>query len=353
MGQILQMRTVEYPASVLSVDIDAPADPTNAPGKLTTVVVAGMGTGKTNWLKKYIDTLPPLLTILVVTCRMSLAFAHSQLFGDSFRLYSEPDVDCSTQRRLLCQVQSLHRIVDDSKTRIGGIAYFDVVILDELVTTCDAFAETTTHHGYHARNIQIFEAVVARGWHVLVTDADYEYIPIASRYIDHLRKGSTITVHRYLGIRMPRTIVRHDSEETIMRCIKQDLLDGHRVVLVACSRVGLKDAVDRIVCDGCLRQHEIITFDGEMDPTEKKFVFSDVNQAWCTARLVGYTSVCMIGNSYHAADAPFHSVYILGRRAQGPVARNVAQMCGRHPRCVEPVRTWRLGAHDQGRWIGR
>jgi hypothetical protein len=118
----------------------------------TTLVLSAMNTGKTTWLINQLRALSPELSVLVITCRQSLAFnLYQKLIELGFVHYKE-DIDAGTMIHApRCIVQL------DSIIRVGRT--YDVIIVDEIQSHISHYTSSTLENKLpvvHTKVVQLF-----------------------------------------------------------------------------------------------------------------------------------------------------------------------------------------------------
>ncbi|ANC96528.1 DNA replication origin-binding helicase [macacine betaherpesvirus 9] len=101
------------------------------------IIRAPMGSGKTSALIDFLNTIPDTESVLVISCRKTFAVELLNRFKkhnlNDFYLYSDIKDRQIKKRKLIIQVESLHRVSEN----------YDVLILDEIMSIIKQFYSKT------------------------------------------------------------------------------------------------------------------------------------------------------------------------------------------------------------------
>lgn len=122
-------------------------------GRNVWAIKSAMGTGKTTFLKAYLENVIAFeawkqpttpLHIVVVVSRISLADTYATLLRDiGFINYRESDTPTIDAMRVICTPESYARLQEQSSSGISGFKDVDILILDELETLLNSVMSKT------------------------------------------------------------------------------------------------------------------------------------------------------------------------------------------------------------------
>lgn len=197
-------------------------------------VKSNMGTGKTTMLQGLLDKHFKGATVLVVTYRRTLAAnINGKLRG--FRSYEDPILkpryDSATRQwinplsdrqyapRVICQLESLHRMADNKR-----VPRFDFIVLDEVESLLNHFSSTTLANP--AETADLLQTTLRGAKHVLAMDALWGLETWT--WFDKLRMPQATVVNDF-KTNKPRAFVFENHEHSWQLGIKDDLAAGKNV----------------------------------------------------------------------------------------------------------------------------
>ena len=230
--------------------------------------------------------------------------------GVPFECYLNIDGTLADVPRLICQIESLHRIESDSM----GFKPYDLVVMDESETILKQLDSETTHGRNMTKNSKAFEKIVRTAGRVIYADAfitmrslkNCELLrnPAKTQYIINNFCPFTRKAKELYSI-----VTRDDREVEVpatadfCKHISSDLAYGKRVCVVFTSRTKGQGFIDHFVKD-VLKDHEW-RFYNSMNNKDIGDL-RNVEKAWAPLKLVAMTSTITIGVNYNinSRDSP-------------------------------------------------
>ncbi len=258
---------------------------------------ANTGMGKTN---AAIEFMRDYKRIIVVSFRKSFTreklASFNKHFVDKFVAYDsiKGQINLDTHPRIICQVESLHRITKDIAP--------DLVILDESESIFDEFKSTTMKDARLC--VQVFEWLLMTAGTVLSMDAN-----IGPRTYEHIRKvrgtDDELLIHnKYQNGRGDQ--VKLTTDKTILvKQIINAILNDKNIIIPTNSRKFAKKIYTKLI--GMIPAEQCLLITSNMSDTDKKHLFENIDTEWPKYRVVIYSPTCGAGISF--TQSHFDSVY--------------------------------------------
>jgi hypothetical protein len=131
-------------------------------------------TGKTNLLQKlFIAYKNKLKTILVVTYRQSLSNNMVFTFTEyGFKSYMDKKIKIGLHSRVICQVESLEKVLAEDFWLNNQFKSYDLVVFDEIESTLNHIS-SPTHGVYQKHNFHIMLGLAIAAKKLIFLDGDY------------------------------------------------------------------------------------------------------------------------------------------------------------------------------------
>lgn len=294
---------------------DTKCDVSMIDDKKVTVFGEKMGAGKTTSVLKYIKKNQGK-SVLYVTANRSLAknilgICHfipeiditHDVYNPDMKHYVENENVMKHTDRLICQVQSLHKIEREK---------YDIVVIDEYLTVLKIFMSDTTHNGKYQQNYNAFSSFLNKAKKVIVMDA---FITKSSLHflqkICKLNKED-FTVYQSIinGVytrRLKETDLKYNG--VIEKMIK-DINDGKKLFIFygyceGNKKLGIRELhqyiTDKTGKKGCI-------YYGDQDDDVKQQL-KNVNDNWSgDTKFVITTSCITVGVNYELDD--YDKIYL-------------------------------------------
>lgn len=282
---------------------------------------SAMGTGKTEALRAYIETLPAETSILMLSPKVALANAFHTSYADmGFELYNDPALKGKqlTAKRLICQVESICRI-DIKKT-----GPFDILVLDEseLIT-----AQLTSGLGRDANgSYTVLNFIMRNSGRLICCDAlmgEWTFgLPGAYGYT---RADTKIYLNTYQNDTDVDTICCREEAEVIRQLIGDIAGPVGKNAVVACAHRRDADAIAAL-CAVEVGADKVLVITGK-STDEIKATAGRCNDEWVKYRVVIYTNTIECGVSF--TKEHFHRFYGLFDNETGPSHKSYMQMIKR------------------------
>jgi hypothetical protein len=251
------------------------------------------GTGKTSNLfdalfkKKTNKLITKDTTILFVSSRITFGYKLlGDLEKDGFKLYSQITENKINEKRLICQIDSLHRLDIDN---------YDLVIVDE----CESLARYITSSHFTKNNrasfiVSLFEMQIENAKQVIILDADLSdrcinyYTNIMN--VDKNNNEFHIIKNNYKAFNDYNVdIMNYNSW---LKRILVKIENNKKIVIAMASNNKAKDLLTYL--KDKFDDKKILLIHKETTEEEKRKLLIDVNKEWIKYDIVIYTpSVCM------------------------------------------------------------
>ena len=258
------------------------------------------GTGKTSNLFKCLfenKMLNDKTSVLFISSRRTFGVKlHGDLQDYDFKLYSECKEQEIDENKVICQIDSLTRLVKD---------YYDYVIIDE----CESLARylTSQHFTKNPKansTITQLEFYIENANKIIAMDAD-----LSIRTQDYIKQlvgcdktNSKLIVNTYLPFKKYNIVVSNYINwiSNIVKLVKEN----KRLVIAMASNQKAKDI--KTVLNDEFKDKKILIIHKETKD-EDKIKLSSVNTDWINYDIVIYTPTVCMGVSF---DIPNHFDYI-------------------------------------------
>jgi hypothetical protein len=269
---------------------------------VTLAVISPYGSKKTTMVDKILDEYNPARA-LFITHRQSLTFELHRIFDKrNFCSYLHKSFRA---KRLICQIESLHKIPDPYNI-------YTLVILDEIESILHHFTSSTIDEKYHT--FALMYRIVEKSKKIIALDGDFH-----NRGFDFLNNfGKQIIIQNTI-IKNKRTYIFTDDQVRFNERIDDDLKSGLNVVLI--SMAAKK-------CDYYYEKYKDIydslCHTGYSDDAMKELL-KNVDIEWICRFLV-YSSAVHSGISFNRKH--FHKMYVI-LSTKSCTSRDLMQMSHR------------------------
>lgn len=259
----------------------------------TLCVKAPMGCGKTKALRDYlnnyfIDDIFPQ-TIRFLTFRQTFAKSLKSAFGD-FLLYSDINGDINNNhKRVIIQVESLHRLVINSYLSNG----VNLLILDEVESILAQF-NSGLHRHFNAA-FAIFTWMIANADKVICIDAN-----LSERTINTLRRmrpKHNIYYHNNIFKKEVDNIYKLTNNNTQWLSLMFTYLKNDKRVVLPTNSISEAKIYKQLI-EESFPNKKIQLYSSEMLISEKNEHFSNVEMYWSNLDVLIYTPTCSAGISF-------------------------------------------------------
>jgi hypothetical protein len=278
-----------------------------------TVVICGMGGGKTTASVKALRQLSEDASVLIITCRVQQAISVQGTYPSDFVNYLDVEEgDLHKHKKIIMQYESLHKLF---KSRVRR---FDLIILDEVRSTLNQSTSVITNKLNLIKNSKIFEHLV-KHTRTLMFDADSETDGMLRGYLNNTIPGK-YQVYRYTQSFLQRQI-KEMTWETILDNIMKDLDAGLKIaVLFRC-----KSDLDRFLERDDVKDISKLVFSSD---TTKEVMNSFLNpdEALSNVQMFASTTKVTVGADI---QLKFDRVYVHAKGKFGACARDMHQLIGR------------------------
>lgn len=240
-------------------------------------VIAGMNTGKTYRVNQVIESYGRDVSILVVTCRKSMA-SGLQFRFKGFDLYTK-DIESD---RLICEYESLHH------TR----RLFDLVIIDEVRSILSTSTMAATNKKYLLPNMERLKKNMEFAKKVFLMDADSDVDGAVRCFMDS-NFTSTKEVRLSKPIMPRKYILRR--KHVVERDIITDIKSGKKVVISFGSKMEL-EAMAKLVEKET--NASVRTYTSESPHKDELY---DVEKYWAMYGVIMYTGVVTVALDFNGS----------------------------------------------------
>ncbi|CAJ0758414.1 9238_t:CDS:2 [Entrophospora sp. SA101] len=261
-------------------------------------VGSSWGTGKTYTLEHL--TIPDAINLLALSTRHTYSSAVTvRLNLKSYCDIETKDINLPDYQRVVCQIESLHRIINkckcEKKCKCHPIPYD--LWLDEVVSVNDQ-----AHTRLAGRSREHLYKLIHDARRIIVMDNDLTDLNI--EWIKSLRKGKQFSViHNTYQPQKGKTFRLASNKETVLaelwdwaKQISTLPFEKRKSASLICHLrrdvQGIVHALRTDFSELCIKEYH-----GKSDPAEKAQDFGNVDEAWKDVDLVAYTSTLKIGVS--------------------------------------------------------
>jgi hypothetical protein len=252
-----------------------------------------MGCGKTKALRDYLnihftdDIFPQ--TIRFLTFRQTFAKSLKGAFGD-FLLYSDINGDINnTHKRVIIQVESLHRLVINSYLSNG----VNLLILDEVESILAQF-NSGLHRHFNAA-FAIFQWMIANADKVICIDANLSERTINT--LKRMRPKHDIYYHNNIFKKEIDNIYKLTNNNTQWLSLMFTYLQNDKRVVLPTNSISEAKIYKQLI-EESFPNKKIQLYSSEMLISEKNEHFSDVERYWSNLDVLIYTPTCSAGISF-------------------------------------------------------
>ena len=305
----------------------------------TLAVKAQVGVGKTRQLRNYLDThfpvdasgLAPPAIIRFVTFRQTFSESLRRAFPE-FRLYNDvstAQISAAAAPRLVIQVESLHRLLNDCCTQSDeGGRGVDLLILDEVESVLAQFS-SGLHKSFN-ESFTVIQSLLATAGRVICMDANIS--DRTFRTLQRMRPQAPAHFHWNAYSRAGEDTVHVTANRNVwLDQMFSALARDHRIAFASNSLSEAKTVIQ--VLQGEFPNKRMKLYSSETPQAEKNLHFADVDKYWSVVDVLAYTPTVSAGVSYEVPAVPgttngFDSmfVYLTDRSCDVETAR---QMLGR------------------------
>lgn len=266
------------------------------PDKDIYLIKANMKMGKTEECIKYLKD-NNIQSAIIVSFRRAFGIDMKSRY-ENFSLYSDiaGDINLNDYPKLICQVESLSRIV-------YPLPKIDVVIIDEIESTWSQFSHTQMND-YHGV-ISTFKNILCVAKKIICMDADLSSRTI--RLLKQIRTDFEDNHNYYKNKYNPSKNVKYsflnDKKTGIALIIKQ--LSSDMNVVVVTNSIKTSKELHLLIATK-LPNIKIGIYNSETKESKKVKHFSDVNQYWTKYNCLIYTPTITSGVNFTAKH--YHSL---------------------------------------------
>jgi hypothetical protein len=266
----------------------------------TLCIKAPMGCGKTKALKDYIENyftnsvdvkeeqiFPQVIRFL--TFRQTFAQSLLSSFND-FKLYSDiiGDINQNDHKKVIIQVESLHRIVINKYTDP-----INLLILDEVESILAQF-NSGLHKHFNAA-FAAFQWMLMTAEKVICIDANLSERTF--NILKRMRPNHEIHFHHNIFKKESENIYKITNNNSEWLSIMLSFLsDGKKIVIPSNSK--LEAEVYKNLIQETFPNKKVHLYSSEMANSEKNEHFSDVRKYWSQLDVLIYTPTCSAGISF-------------------------------------------------------
>lgn len=257
----------------------------------TVVVKSGMGTGKS---RSFLECVPMFSRVLILANRVSVLRNLGQ--RGNVKLYSEVK-DIRAEDKLLCTVESLHKLLDAD----GALPLpYSLVIVDELPATLAQFLSTTVKN--KRRNFEVFSHVIRSAENFAGYAADLCKLDVD---VVRMLRGE-VTEWTNTKTNSPGTL-KFDDKDTVCDTVREWLASGRNVYVGSDSKRLLKSLIDSLDESVNARMYSA-------DSTEaERRELSDPVTHWTKFQFVGATPIITHGVDFSAEHFDYQAYLCSGR----------------------------------------
>ena len=240
-------------------------------------ISANLGCGKSHQIKEFIKENPDL-TYAVISPRITYSEAvYGDLADCGFETYRDKYVELSTRKRVICSIESLHRL-EDSK--------YDVLILDEIETILASITSETNYREYDA-NMKVWENLVKKAKKFFIADAYLTHR--TTDFFSRIPGESHAMVHDWTY--RPKTMLRYEDPRDFLEKFKELALAGKRIYMVCLSKKQMLSTFAPFLKENGI-SHLIYH---QQSGDKRKRELQNVDEVWTSVQVVLTTPTITIG----------------------------------------------------------
>ena len=259
-------------------------------------LISEMGTGKTQAILEYLAKHPDA-RVLIISTRKSFTYAMATTYNA--RTYLDEDIDMDQEKRIIVQVESLHRI--------GG-KLFDIVIIDEHLAV---FGQLQSHlHGSNlSSNQRLFQLVCTHARKIVLCDASYSQDLLETYIMSWRQEIPLVTINPYRSTGYKCTILR---DYAWLEKLEDLLKEGKTIQIVCTSKMWAKDMVIPILEQAGLRSGPggYRFYEKNDAPTREELAnINHETKGWQQYKVVMYTPIIGVGVDFNVEHFDYRFVY--------------------------------------------
>ena len=285
---------IKLRSSLAGKTIDDWFRPTNRSKVLS--IRSTYNTGKTKLIAKIITEYQPK-RILFVSYRQSLT-------QDLYNVFKDHNVDSYLDGkfyggRIICQIESLWKLIPDYVFDGAEVPSYDIVILDEIESILSHFNSSTIKE--KEKTFNLLKAIIYNSKRVLALDGDfgnraYEFVKDINNDIEPIILENTIKKNKRHFIFMQERALFDQKIET-------DLKNGLNVAVISMSAT-VAEKYYATYKD----TYKSAIYVAETSDEEKR-ALKNVDKSWTGLRFLTYSPTVESGVSYNLKN--FHKIYIV------------------------------------------
>lgn len=281
------------------------------------IIKSGMGTGKTQFLKKLIESKFASKRIIYLSHRQTFT---SNIYG-TFKELGFHNYMVKTDRlfeydKIIIQIDSLTHLLKEEDNTIKS---FDFVIIDEIESILNHLSSPTLET---KRDVvcMILEIFIKNAKWVLGMDADFGNR--AYDFITQIREKPKCIINTFVNNK--RRFMFNENFELRMHQIIEDIKNKKNIVIISLSKNMIDTIYEKILA--YKKKIKIIRYTSMTDDKDKKEL-EDVNNIWINYRVVMYSPSVEAGVDFNVKSY-FNRIYcFLNNGSCSP--RSLLQMIGR------------------------
>jgi len=294
-----------------------------------TLINAGMGIGKTVALTKFIKSRPDKKFIIisnrVALTNEALSKMNESMETDKEKFVSYQDIDGPIYnfRRLIIQVESLHRL---STAKIAASRKGFTVILDESESLIKQF-DSVNHRDKLEANKNTWDFLIRTAEYIIGMDATMTWMTPRVLLASRRNRGdeSTIAMYRITTKTQNKTTFNVTSSRDNWLSKLISLAKEKRRIVIATNTKTVADSLHLAINDVC-KHAKVGMYNSDTLASVKKKHFSNVNKYWKKYDILIYTPTAGAGISFEKK----HYDYLFGYFVTGSCdAESCIQLLGR------------------------
>ena len=258
---------------------------------------SNMGTGKTHLIKMIIKRMEEnnCKTVLFVTYRRSLASEHKRgLEVEGFVNYETIKGNLSDRTkypRVICQIESLHRLWDPKRTNV--VPYFDMVVVDEIEGALEHFGSSTMKTP--RKTLADMGRLLKNSSRVMAMDGTLSAATCA--FFEKLQIKTQLVINTFRNHNNKRTIWVHNNKEDVMSIILERIRAEKRVVVCCMTPKLANDVLSLPGLMDVLTNDDVAVYTRDTADEDKRNLVN-IAKIWKTKKLVIYTPTIEAGTDF-------------------------------------------------------
>ena len=251
----------------------------------TYAIKSGMGTGKTQVLKKIINKHFTEKRILYLSHRQTFTQNVAGTFKElGFYNYMDGIVNLRHYDKLVLQIDSIKHLLIDNI-----FVTFDIIILDEIESLLSHFSSITLGNN-RLIICKIFEILIKKAKWILAMDADFN--ERSYYFLLNIKEKPKIIHNEYKSVN--RKYILSTNYEMRKHQLLEDIKSNKNVVIISLSRGTLDDLYSEII-KAC---NKVIRYTSMTDDQQKEKL-QDVNSCWKDYQVVMYSPTIEAGVDFN------------------------------------------------------